>query len=73
MIACKIGHLGPAAMRIDPGSSDHIHDAIDDLERRQQQECNEHDRRSAWRIADRYRRIKGWMNNEARRSHWRGW
>ena len=58
---------------IDPGTSERMHFAIDDLERRQQHECYENDWRSVWRIADRYDRIEGWMNNEAGRSHWRGW
>lgn len=57
---------------IDPDTADRMHEAIDGLERAQQQECYERDWRSIWGIADRYDHIEGWMNNEVRRSHW-GW
>jgi hypothetical protein len=50
------------------------HDAIDDLEARQRNECGEGDWRSVGRIAMRYDRIEGWINNEARQGGgWRGW
>lgn len=58
---------------IDPDTAGRMHDAIDGLEQRQRQECYEGDWPSVSRIADRFDRIEGWMNAEARRSHWRGW
>lgn len=58
---------------IDPDTAGRMHEAIDGLEQRQRQECDEGDWRSISRIADRFDRIEGWMNAEARRSHWRGW
>lgn len=59
---------------IDPRRADRIHDAIDDLEARQRNECGEGDWRSVGRIAMRYDRIEGWINNEARQGGgWRGW
>jgi hypothetical protein len=57
---------------IDPDTAGRMHEAIDGLEQRQRQECDEGDWRSISRIADRFDRIEGWMNAEARRSHWRG-
>lgn len=44
------------------------------LEQRLRHECDEGDWRSVGRIAERYNGIEGWINGEARRSHWRaGW
>lgn len=52
--------------------AERIHGAIDDLERRQRNECGEGDWRSVDRIADRYDRIEGWIAAEARGRDWRG-
>lgn len=57
---------------IDPDTADRIHGAIDQLEDRSQHECEEGDWHSVSRIAERYNGIEGWINGEARRSHWRG-
>lgn len=59
---------------LDPDTAGSIHDAIDRLEDHQRHECVEGDWRSVGRIAERYNGIEGWINGEARRSHWRaGW
>lgn len=58
---------------IDPGTADRIHDAIDRLEDRSRNECDEGDRRSIWNIAQRFDRIQGWMDNAARGDGWRRW
>ncbi|EGD58288.1 sensor histidine kinase [Novosphingobium nitrogenifigens DSM 19370] len=57
---------------IDPGTAGRMHENIDRLEDRQRHECAEGDWDSVSRIAGRYDEIEGWMNAEARRSHWRG-
>lgn len=61
---------------IDPRQAGRIHDAIDDLEGRQRNECGEGDWRSVNRIAMRYDRIEGWINASAHQGGgWggRGW
>jgi len=58
---------------IDPRTADRIHDAIDQLEDRSRNECDEGDRRSIWNIAQRFDRIQGWMENAAHGNGWRRW
>jgi len=50
---------------IDPGTADRMHDAIDRLEDRSRNECEEGDRRAIYGISQRFDRIQGWMENEA--------
>jgi hypothetical protein len=69
--ACATRWTKATSTRAAPTAS---HDAIDDLEARQRNECGEGDWRSVGRIAMRYDRIEGWINNEARQGGgWRGW
>lgn len=58
---------------LDPRTADRMHDAIDRLEDRSRDECEEGDRRSIWRIAQQYDRIQGWIENEAHGSERSGW
>ncbi|MBU6266731.1 MAG: histidine kinase [Sphingomonadales bacterium] len=58
---------------IDPGTADRMHEAIDRLEDRSRNECEEGDRRSIAGIAQRFDRIQAWMNNEAHGGWQRGW
>lgn len=50
---------------IDPYQGDRIHNAIEDLERRQAHECREGDLRAIHDIAGRYDRIQGWIDRSA--------
>jgi len=58
---------------IDPRRAGRIHEAIDNLEARQRNECGERDWRSISDIAGRYNRIEGWINAEARQGSGWGW
>lgn len=58
---------------IDPATADRMHDAIDRLEDRSRDECEEGDRRAIWGISQRFDRIQSWMENEAHGSWHRGW
>lgn len=58
---------------LDPRTADRMHDAIDRLEDRSRDECEEGDQHSIWGIAQQYDRIQGWIENEAH-GNWReGW
>ena len=58
---------------IDPGTAERMHDAIDRLEDRSRDECEEGDRRTIWNISQRFDRIQGWMEREAHGGWNRGW
>ncbi|MFC3173865.1 histidine kinase [Novosphingobium bradum] len=58
---------------IDPDTAERIHDAIDRLEDRSRDECDEGDRRAIWSIAQRFDRIQGWMDGAAHGGWRRGW
>lgn len=50
---------------IDPDTAERMHDAIDRLEDRSRNECEEGDRRAIYGISQRFDRIQGWMEHEA--------
>jgi len=50
---------------IDPGTADRMHDAIDQLEERSRNECEEGDRRAIWGVSQRFDRLQSWMDREA--------
>jgi hypothetical protein len=50
---------------IDPYQADRVHEAIDGLERRQNQECREGDWRAIQDIAGRYDGIQRWIDRSA--------
>jgi len=58
---------------LDPRTAARIHDAIDRLEDRSRDECEEGDRRSIWRIAQQYDQIQGWIESEAHAGWRSGW
>ena len=58
---------------IDPDTADRMHDAIDRLEGRSRNECEEGDRRGIWAISQRFDRIQAWMDREAHGGWQRGW
>jgi hypothetical protein len=59
---------------IDPETAGRIHDAIDKLEQKASHECEENDWHGVTKVAGRYDRIEGWLDNAAGRGRWRsGW
>lgn len=58
---------------IDEDTADRMHEAIDRLEDRSRDECDEGDRRAIWGISQRFDRIQAWMDREAHGGWHRGW